>query len=157
MDPKTSKHKAVDCDCKYPCWAGEGIFTAIAGESTPIDARLWNDWFSTPEGTHFVNTTLMEKMREQVARFYNRCVSEDEDDWQDYVEWITETADPIEAFDGSNWSEAKGKIVDEGKDTRFLNTSMFYFSDIQLHKGMPRHDIAVLDAGKKRMVIMPPR
>ena len=96
-------------------------------------------------------------MREQVARFYNRCVSEDEDDWQDYVEWITETADPIEAFDGSNWSEAKGKIVDEGKDTRFLNTSMFYFSDIQLHKGMPRHDIAVLDAGKKRMVIMPPR
>ena len=92
--------------------------------------------------------------KEKLARFYNQCVSEDEDDWEDYFDWIVETKDPIEAFDGRNWAESTGKIKDDGTDTRFFKTTMFYFDKVQVRKGMPRTNLAVAEAGNVRLVIM---
>ena len=94
----------------------------------------------------------MDDIKERLARFYNRCVSEDEDDWEDYFDWIVETKDPIEQFDGRNWNESTPPIVSVkmGKVVK----RMFYYDKVQVRKGMTRTNLAVADAGDVRLVIM---
>jgi hypothetical protein len=113
--------------------------------------RAWNKITlpSTDEGAE----VLKNVVKEQLARFYNRCLYEEEDEWEDYRDWITETRDPIEAFDGRNWRESSGKITDDGSDIRFPKTTMIFFERVQVAKGQPRQNIAVADAGEVRLVI----
>ena len=94
----------------------------------------------------------MDDIKERLARFYNRCVSEDEDDWEDYLDWIVETKDPIQAFGYWNWNESTPPIVSVkmGKVVK----RMFYYDKVQVRKGMTRTNLAVADAGDVRLVIM---
>ena len=94
----------------------------------------------------------MDDIKERLARFYNRCVSEDEDDWEDYLDWIVETKDPVQAFGCWNWNESTPPIVSvkRGKAVK----GMIYYDKVQVRKGMTRTNLAVAEAGDVRLVIM---
>ena len=145
-------------DFNIETYISTGVRVPLAPGEENSEARQVTDvpsiqsyapYFKTAEGAE----SLKEMVKEQLARFYNRCLYEEEDEWEDYRDWITETRDPMEAFDGRNWSEASGKITDDGSDPRFLKVDMIFFERVQVAKGRPRQNIAVADAGEVRLVV----